>query len=151
MYRVSEGFNLDSNDKTYFDKYGVMDLIQASRSMSSQKSLGVTQSDNLSRYKNSTSALNIIKKTTEEHFAGRSNRDGDNETDRISSVNSNNEPNIDSHLAKIQVNDAVRRESKNRYKSILERSVFSAELGYQSNDVSHMSLEERILRGVYQA
>ena len=42
MYRVSEGFNLDSNDKTYFDKYGVMDLIQASRSMSSQKSLGVT-------------------------------------------------------------------------------------------------------------
>ena len=33
MYKVSEGYNLESNDKTYFDKYNVMDLLSASRSL----------------------------------------------------------------------------------------------------------------------
>ena len=27
MYRVSEGYNLESNDKTFFDKYNVMEML----------------------------------------------------------------------------------------------------------------------------
>lgn len=35
MYRVSDGYNLEKNDKTYFDKHNVMELINASRSLNS--------------------------------------------------------------------------------------------------------------------
>ena len=33
MYRVSDGYNLEENDKTYFDKFNVMELLSVSRSM----------------------------------------------------------------------------------------------------------------------
>ena len=106
MYRVSDGYNLDRKDKTYFDKYGVMELINASREMSSQLALNgapsqskfSTQSyEKLDRYKNnSNSAYDIIKKTTEQHYAEREGQD----TDRISSIDSASN-NLDAQLANV--------------------------------------------------
>lgn len=38
MYKVSEGYNLNKNDKTYFDKFNVMDLFSAGRGMNTSAS-----------------------------------------------------------------------------------------------------------------
>ena len=33
MYRINDGYNLEDNDKTFFDKFNVMELLSVSRSM----------------------------------------------------------------------------------------------------------------------
>ena len=39
MYRVSDGYNLEKNDKTFFDKYNVGALLEVSRSMNASSLL----------------------------------------------------------------------------------------------------------------
>lgn len=39
MYKVSEGYNLNPNDKTYFDKFNIMEMLNLSHSMSTAKSM----------------------------------------------------------------------------------------------------------------
>ena len=81
MYKVSDGFNLETNDKTYFDKFNVMDLLSVSRSMVMPNSRISTQGS--APYKNSNSAMNIVDYHTKKHYAENAR----NDTDRISSVN----------------------------------------------------------------
>ena len=63
MYRVSDGYNLDSNDKTYFDKYNIFDLISNSRSLTSPTVLDTNPSISTEKFK-SVSAMRIVKKMT---------------------------------------------------------------------------------------
>ena len=82
MYKISDGFNLEDNDKTFFDKFNVMELLSASKSMNLSNLL-MKNTDGINKYKNSNSAMNIINQQTKKHYAAQRHDD----TDRISSNN----------------------------------------------------------------
>ena len=67
MFRVSDGYNLDPNDKTYFDKFNVMDILSQSqqRSLSTANGFNDSQMTIKSQAKSAT-AIRYIKKVTEQ-------------------------------------------------------------------------------------
>ena len=61
MYRINDGYNLEDNDKTFFDKFNIMELLSVSRSMAA--------SDLKRDSKMSRSAMSVIDKTAKRHYA----------------------------------------------------------------------------------
>lgn len=65
MYRINDGYNLDSNDKTYFDKYNIFEMISGSRSRTTMNTYGSSP-----RYtaasKNSKFTKHVVKKMTDQ-------------------------------------------------------------------------------------
>ena len=61
MYRVTDGYNLDANDKTYFDKFNIMEMLSGSRSLTSGQGFGLSTSLSTEKGK-SLSAMRIVKK-----------------------------------------------------------------------------------------
>ena len=91
-----------------------------------------------SRYKTSSSAMAVVKRVTKEHYS--SNRQiGDQDTERISS---NDE---DSILAIGNINKG--KGSAQRFRSMIDRSLGKT----GAKDIHNMSLEDRILHGIYKA
>ena len=64
MYRVSDGYNLEPNDKTYFDKHNILAMLEASKSYSNS-GYGSTVLYNSGRQASKT-VFDIIKKATEQ-------------------------------------------------------------------------------------
>ena len=136
MYKVSEGYNLDNDeDKTYFKKYNINDIINASRNQMNYSSLIVGQkkrdfSNNSDRHQLSNSALKIIQQTAFEHYASQ-------REDRGS-------PSFDGELEKMRTEKKpVKRFYSNIYKSGKKNT--AAALG------NNLTLEQRILSGEYRA
>ena len=151
VYKVSEGYNLEPNDKTYFDKFKIMDLLSFSKSVNApisdskyssfKRDLGShSQLDSYggidSRYKQNNTAMSIIKKAALQHRTEQAAA-GDDTTERISS------------------GTADMHGNQKRFSSALDRSLGlfdgNGVGSLHANEYSHLSLEQKILHGIYKA
>ena len=125
MYRVSEGYNLEEKDKTFFDKYNVLDML-------SSKSRSGLNSTSVSRYGNLTGDQAAVRNILRQH---RPPKDTES-TERVSSHSDDDDDDRDDYRA------------RKNYLSVLERKApgISAFLNF---DQKPMTLEERILQGTY--
>jgi len=127
MYKVSEGFNLDPKDKTYFDKYNILDVLEATRSLTSLNNFNSGNSTREVARNQSKTTLQIIKRTTEQLKKER----------RVQQMSDDSE-------AEHETNE----HAKLRYKKSTMAKGLPA---FDSNELRSMSLEEKILQGVFKA